>query len=239
LSLRLVVPMRSPVASVKDDPDMRGASRQPRRVLVPVELRDDEKGRRRGSHGRPRCAREPPSGANNRGTLPPDRSEGTLPRQAAANQVEVFLAGRLEGQPSLLLRHPPMGAPASCATVPRTAGTHPRAQAKMPKKAPAAVAPCLRSPALPSSPTRSDAPRDRRPPNHAAEAAFASAHRIEKLLARHDVTLDCVKDLIYTDEPRRDSQEARFIYCGTANGNRTSGPASLAGHPRVGGAWNG
>jgi hypothetical protein len=109
--------------------------------------------------------------------------------------VEVFLAGRLEGQPSLLLRHPPMGAPASCATVPRTAGTHPRAQAKMPKKAPAAVAPCLRSPALPSSPTRGDAPRDRRPPNHAASAAFASAQRIEKLLARHDVTLDCFKDL--------------------------------------------
>jgi hypothetical protein len=53
LSLRLVVPMRSPVASVKDDPDMRGASRQPRRVLVPVELRDDEKGRRRVSWATP------------------------------------------------------------------------------------------------------------------------------------------------------------------------------------------
>ena len=148
-----------------------------------------------GPHGRPRCAREPRSGANNRGTLPPDRSGGTLPRQAAANQVEVFLAGRLEAQPSRA-SPAPMGAPASCATVSRTtAGTHPRAQAKRPKEAPAAVAPCLGSPELPSSPTRGDAPRDRRPPNHAASAAFASAQRIEKLLARHDVTLDCFKDL--------------------------------------------
>jgi len=96
---------------------------------------------------------------------------------------------------AVLVRHPPMGAHASCATVPRTAGTHPRAQAKRPKEGPAPVAPCLGSPELPSSPTRGDAPRDRRPPNHAASAAFASAQRIEKLLARHDVTLDCFKDL--------------------------------------------
>ena len=40
------------VASVKDDTDMRGASR-PRRVLVRLELRDDEKGRRRVSWATP------------------------------------------------------------------------------------------------------------------------------------------------------------------------------------------
>ena len=88
------------VASVKDDPDMRGASRQPRRVLVRAELRDDEKGRRRVSWATPLRSRAALWGEQSGHTAPPDQSEGTLPRQAAANQVEVFLAGRLEGRPS-------------------------------------------------------------------------------------------------------------------------------------------
>jgi hypothetical protein len=142
---------------------------------------------------------------------------------------------------AVLLRHPPMGAPASCATAPRTAGAHPRAQAKMPKEAPAAVTPCLRSPALPSSPTRGDAPRDRRPPNHAASAAFASAQRIEKLLARQDITLDCFKDLTLHRRAPTGQREARFIYCDTANGNRTIWPSESCrpSSVRVAPLWNG
>ena len=86
LSLRLVVPMRGP------------SWRRSRTTPICVEragrvacsygwngatMRRDAG----GSHGRPCSAREPPSGANNRGTVPPDRSQNTLPRRAAANQV--------------------------------------------------------------------------------------------------------------------------------------------------------
>src|SRR2546425_9676772 len=98
------------------------------------------------------------------GDTAPEPKHGTLPRQAAANQVEVFLAGRLEAQPSRA-SPAPMGAPASCATVPRTtAGTHPRAPAKMPKEAPDRGGALSQGPALPSSPTHAvTRPRDRRP----------------------------------------------------------------------------
>ena len=194
-----------------------------------------------GSHGRPRCAREPPSGANNRGTLPPDRSGAVYLVRRLLIKWRYFWPAVSRVGRAVLLRHPLMGAPASCATVPRTAGTHPRALAKTPKEARAAVAPCLGSPELPSSPTRGDAPRDRRPPNHAASAAFASAQRIEKLLARQDITLDCFKDLTLHRRAPTGQREARFIYCDTANGNRTIWPSESCrpSSVRVAPLWNG
>ncbi len=147
LSLRLVVPMRGPSwRRSKDDPGLRGASRQPRRVLVRAELRDDEKGRRRVSWATPLRSRAALWGEQS-GHTAPGPKRGSLPRQAAANQVEVFLASRLAAHPSRA-SPAPMGAPASCATAPRTTGTHPRALAKTPTEAPVAVAPCLREPGV-------------------------------------------------------------------------------------------
>jgi len=85
---------------------------------------------------------------------------------------------RRRGADALLVKGHRSQRGAVCATAPRTAGARSEALARMPKRTLAAAAPCLRSPSI------------ARPPNHAASAAFASARRIEKLLARRDITLD-------------------------------------------------
>jgi hypothetical protein len=147
----------------------------------------------------------------------PRTEAGYCTSSRVANQVEAFLAGHLEAQPSRASQTP-MGGPTPCAT-----RLEPQARTGEPWR------PVSGSPALPRSPAGGHAtPRDRRPPNRAASAAFASAQRVEKLRARPDVTLDCFEESLDTDEPPRDSTAVPRAATGR------SSPASLAGYPPCG-----